>query len=70
MKGLGADAAFKLTDVADPTQVAELVTFTVEKFGGLHVMFNNAGISGARYPSLLEDDFADGAHQAPLQDEV
>jgi len=58
-KHLGADAAFKHTDVSDPAQVAELVSFAVGKFGGLHVMFNNAGIGGARYPSLLDDDFAD-----------
>jgi len=58
-KGLGADTAFKHTDVADLTQVAELVAFAVETFGGLHVMFNNAGISGVRHASLLDDDFAD-----------
>jgi NAD(P)-dependent dehydrogenase (short-subunit alcohol dehydrogenase family) len=59
MHELGDGAAFKRTDVAQPAQVADLVAFTVERFGGLHVMFNNAGISGARYPTLLEDDFAD-----------
>jgi NAD(P)-dependent dehydrogenase (short-subunit alcohol dehydrogenase family) len=58
-KSLGADAAFKQTDVADMAQIAELVAFAVTTFGGLHVMFNNAGIGGARYPSLLDDDFAD-----------
>jgi NAD(P)-dependent dehydrogenase (short-subunit alcohol dehydrogenase family) len=56
---LGENAAFKLTDVSDPEQVAALVDFTTATFGGLHVMFNNAGISGARRASLLEDDFAD-----------
>ena len=55
----GADAAFKQTDVADVEQVRELVDFTVETFGGIHVMFNNAGISGARHPRLEEEDFAD-----------
>jgi len=59
VKDLGSDAAFKHTDVAEPPQVAALVAFAVERFGGLHVMFNNAGIAGARYPSLLDDDFAD-----------
>jgi NAD(P)-dependent dehydrogenase (short-subunit alcohol dehydrogenase family) len=58
-EALGSDAAFKLTDVADPAQVAELVSFAVSKFGGLNVMFNNAGISGARHPTLFDDDFAD-----------
>ena len=58
-KELGANAAFKLTDVSEPDQVAELVRFATERFGGLHVMFNNAGISGVRHPTLLEDDLSD-----------
>lgn len=56
---LGADAAFRRTDVAEPRQVAALVDFAAETFGGLDIMFNNAGIGGARTPSLLEEDFAD-----------
>ena len=57
--GLGADAVFKVTDVADPAQVTELVAFAVEQFGGLDIMFNNAGVSGVRHPTLFDDDFAD-----------
>ena len=57
--GLGADAVFKVTDVADPAQVTELVAFAVERFGGLDIMFNNAGVSGVRHPTLFDDDFAD-----------
>jgi NAD(P)-dependent dehydrogenase (short-subunit alcohol dehydrogenase family) len=56
---LGSNARFKQTDVADQNQVRKLVSFAVEMFGGLHVMFNNAGISGARHPRLLDDDLAD-----------
>ena len=56
---LGVDAAFCHTDVADPAEVGALIAFSVERFGGLHVMFNNAGISGVRHPTLLDDDFAD-----------
>ena len=59
---LGAGARFKQTDVSDQDQVRDLVTFAAETFGGLHVMFNNAGISGARHPRLLEDDLADFHH--------
>ncbi len=59
---LGESAAFHATDVAQPEQVAALVDFAVERFGGLDIMFNNAGISGVRTPSLLEDDFADFHH--------
>jgi len=55
----GSNARFKQTDVSDQDQVRELVSFAVETFGGLHVMFNNAGISGARHPRLLDDDLVD-----------
>ena len=56
---LGAAAVFKQTDVSRPESIAALVDFTVEKFGGLHIMFNNAGISGARHARLFDEDFAD-----------
>jgi NAD(P)-dependent dehydrogenase (short-subunit alcohol dehydrogenase family) len=56
---LGDNSRFKQTDVSDQDQITALVAFAVETFGGLHVMFNNAGIGGARHPRLLEDDLAD-----------
>jgi len=56
---LGANAAFKATDVSDAASVDELVDFAVERFGGLHCMFNNAGISGARTEHILDHDFSD-----------
>jgi NAD(P)-dependent dehydrogenase (short-subunit alcohol dehydrogenase family) len=56
---LGDAAAFKLTDVADPASVDEVVAFAVERFGGLHCMFNNAGISGSRNDHILDEDFTD-----------
>ena len=56
---LGPDAAFTRTDVSDPGQIRALISYAVDTFGGLDVMVNNAGIGGARHPSLLEDDFAD-----------
>jgi NAD(P)-dependent dehydrogenase (short-subunit alcohol dehydrogenase family) len=55
---LGAAVAFKATDVVDETQVQALVDFAVERFGGLHVMCNNAGIAGPRR-RFLDDDFRD-----------
>ncbi|OBH12371.1 SDR family NAD(P)-dependent oxidoreductase [Mycobacterium sp. E3247] len=55
---LGAAALFRRTDVSDPEQVAALVAATVEQFGGLHVMVNNAGISSP-LRRLLDDDLAD-----------
>ena len=43
----GGEAAFVATDVTDDDSVAAAVAFTVETFGGLHVLYNNAGISPA-----------------------
>lgn len=56
---LGAAAAFQQTDVANPQQMQELVDFAINTFGDLHIMFNNAGISGAVHYSFLEDDLED-----------
>jgi NAD(P)-dependent dehydrogenase (short-subunit alcohol dehydrogenase family) len=55
---LGPSVAFIQTDVGDAAQVQAAVDFAVEQFGGLHVMCNNAGISGARR-RFLEDDLRD-----------
>lgn len=55
---LGAAAAFKVTDVSDADHLQAVVDFAVERFGGLHVMCNNAGI-GDSFKSFLDDDFAD-----------
>jgi NAD(P)-dependent dehydrogenase (short-subunit alcohol dehydrogenase family) len=56
---LGSAAAFKETDVAEAKSVTDAVAFAVEQFGGLHCMFNNAGISGNRNDHLLDEDFSD-----------
>jgi len=56
---LGAAAAFKQTDVADTDAVQELVDFTVDRFGGLHIMVNNAGIPSAMGVRFLDDDLQD-----------
>ncbi|HXJ35454.1 MAG TPA: SDR family oxidoreductase [Candidatus Eisenbacteria bacterium] len=55
---LGAAAAFKRTDVANADEVQELVDFAVARFGGLHVMFNNAGIASS-FRRFLDDDLTD-----------
>ncbi|MGA2838331.1 MAG: SDR family oxidoreductase [Acidimicrobiales bacterium] len=57
-EGLGDAAAFRRTDVADPDDVQALVDFAVDRFGGLHVMFNNAGISSS-FRRLLDNDLRD-----------
>jgi NAD(P)-dependent dehydrogenase (short-subunit alcohol dehydrogenase family) len=56
---LGADAVFRLTDVADVEQVGALVATVVETFGRLDVMVNNAGVSSRMHRSFLDDDLAD-----------
>jgi NAD(P)-dependent dehydrogenase (short-subunit alcohol dehydrogenase family) len=56
---LGPDAVFRRTDVSDPEQVAALVAAAVEKFGGLHVMVNNAGVSSKMHRRFFDDDLAD-----------
>jgi NAD(P)-dependent dehydrogenase (short-subunit alcohol dehydrogenase family) len=55
---LGAAAAFRRTDVGNADEVQQLVDFAVERFGGLQVMCNNAGIGGSRR-RFLDDDLRD-----------
>ena len=55
---LGDVAAFKPTDVTDADQVQALVDFTVERFGGLHIMANNAGVASSM-ARFLHDDLSD-----------
>lgn len=42
----GGEAVFLSCDVADPAQVEALMTGAVDRFGGIDVLVNNAGISG------------------------
>ncbi|BBZ24427.1 SDR family NAD(P)-dependent oxidoreductase [Mycolicibacter hiberniae] len=56
---LGAEATFRVTDVADPLQISALVEAAVETFGGLDIMVNNAGVSGTMHNRFLDDDLAD-----------
>ena len=56
---LGENAVFKQTDIANTDQIHELVDFAIEQFGGLDVMYNNAGISGKVHKSFLDEDFDD-----------
>lgn len=55
----GPDAHFHHTDVGDQEQVGRLVDAAVEKFGGLHVMVNNAGRSSPLRKGLFDEDFAE-----------
>jgi NAD(P)-dependent dehydrogenase (short-subunit alcohol dehydrogenase family) len=55
----GGDAIFHYTDVGEQAQVGQVVNVAVEKFGGLHVMVNNAGRSSPMKKGLFHDDFAE-----------
>jgi NAD(P)-dependent dehydrogenase (short-subunit alcohol dehydrogenase family) len=43
IESAGGEALFVETDVANPESVAAAVAATVERFGGLQVLYNNAG---------------------------
>lgn len=57
-KELGDESVFVLTDVSRPDDVQAAVDAAVERFGGLHVMFNNAGI-GSKFDRLIDNDLSD-----------
>jgi len=55
LAGAGCEVATATADVADPEAVSRVVAATLERFGGLHLAHNNAGLLGAfaplaRYP--------------------
>jgi NAD(P)-dependent dehydrogenase (short-subunit alcohol dehydrogenase family) len=56
---LGPSARFKRADVSKPGDVQALVDTAVAEFGGLHIMVNNAGVSGVHHNRFLDDDLAD-----------
>jgi len=50
-------ALFKRTDVSKAADLQAVVDFAVGHCGGLHVMFNNAGIMSPSSTRFLDDDF-------------
>lgn len=46
LRQTGADGIFVPVDVTEPTQVARLVDTTMNTYGRLDILFNNAGIDG------------------------
>jgi NAD(P)-dependent dehydrogenase (short-subunit alcohol dehydrogenase family) len=50
------DAFFQRVDVADETSVQALYAATAERYGGIDVLYNNAGISPDDDASILETD--------------
>ena len=55
----GGRAWFRHADVADAADVESLVAAAVDRFGGLDVMVNNAGISSKMHRSFLTADLSD-----------
>ena len=57
---LGASTKFVHTDVSESDQVEAVVGAAVETFGGLDIMFNNAGISGdTQHKDFFDEDYAE-----------
>jgi NAD(P)-dependent dehydrogenase (short-subunit alcohol dehydrogenase family) len=49
----GADAAFVRVDVSDPDSTAAMAAATVERFGGIDLLVNNAAIYGGMQLDML-----------------
>lgn len=54
---LGDGAAFRKSDVSKADEVEALVNFAVDQFGGLDILFSNAGVMGDPQPDFLKEDF-------------
>ena len=57
--GACREAFFQQVDVADPESVAAMYAASAERYGGIDVLYNNAGIMPADDASILETE-ADG----------
>jgi NAD(P)-dependent dehydrogenase (short-subunit alcohol dehydrogenase family) len=49
-------AFFQKVDVSDPKSVEDMYRATVERYGGIDVLYNNAGIMPAEDASILDTD--------------
>jgi NAD(P)-dependent dehydrogenase (short-subunit alcohol dehydrogenase family) len=58
-RSLGENVAFHRTDVTREAEVEALVGFTVERFGSLDIMFNNAGGGGISDVPFVDRDFSE-----------
>ncbi len=52
----GTEVHYRRTDVSDPQQVDALMQAAVDRFGALHVVFNNAGVGALGQAPDLELD--------------
>ena len=56
IEGEGGKAAFVHADVSNEADARDMVTAAVERFGGLHVLYNNAGVMLAEDGSVHSTD--------------
>ncbi|MBU4316349.1 MAG: SDR family oxidoreductase [Proteobacteria bacterium] len=62
-KRLGKNAVFRATDVMNEQEIKSLIDFTVDQFGRLDCMFNNAGgPSKGTLETVTKDDFDYSMH--------
>jgi len=54
IENAGGEALFFQTDVSSAVDVERMVRTTVDRFGGLDVAFNNAGILGSKFVPTAE----------------
>lgn len=59
LSAAGVDVAACITDVTDPASVEHLADETLQRFGDVHVVCNNAGVGGVSEGFLWEHDLAD-----------
>ena len=57
LRELGGEVACQRTDVSDYASMEELATFSAGRFGAVHLLFNNAGVSitGPTWEMTLDD---------------
>jgi NAD(P)-dependent dehydrogenase (short-subunit alcohol dehydrogenase family) len=53
VRAAGADAEYVHADMGEPDDIDRLITATVERFGGLDVLHNNAGVHESDYTTDL-----------------
>ena len=58
LRDAGADVLAVRTDVSKADEVAALAQRTLERFGAVHLLFNNAGVGGAG-PTIWQATLAD-----------
>ena len=55
LRASGADAEFMPAELTDETQAVQLIAAVARRFGGLHVVVNNAGAGARRSAVRVED---------------